>query len=320
MEENLSFSHYSVLLRECVDGLNLQENGTYVDATAGGGGHSRAILQALPAGARLFSLDKDPDALRVLRERLGAFPASTVVETDFKDMASALRAYGVTRVNGILADLGVSSYQLDTPERGFSYQSDAPLDMRMSKEGFSAYDLLNTWSESEIARILWEYGEEKFARSIARQIGRAREKGPVQTTFQLNELIKSGIPAAKRREGGNPCKRSYQAIRIAVNGELSALKTLLSTGFSLLSPGGRMAIITFHSLEDRMVKNAFAGYCQGCTCPKDFPVCVCHKTPHARLVTRKPVLPSEEELQENHRSHSAKLRILEKIQDFESES
>lgn len=306
----MDFSHISVLFQECMDGLAIRPDGIYLDGTAGGAGHSAGIAARLESG-RLFALDQDPDAVTTASARLAAFPNAKVIHENFRNIPAVLAREGVAGLDGVLLDLGVSSYQLDTAERGFSYLKDAPLDMRMSKEGPSAADLVASASETELARILWEYGEERFSRQIARAVVRAREKAPVATTLQLAELVKSALPAAARREK-NPCKRSFQALRIAVNSELDALSAGIDGAFEALNPGGRLAIITFHSLEDRMVKQKFKALCQGCTCPPEFPVCVCGKTPRALLVTRKPILPSEEELAANRRSQSAKLRLLEK--------
>ena len=295
-----------------MQGLAIDPAGIYVDGTAGGGGHSSVIASHLTTGT-LIALDKDEAAIQAAGQRLARYPAAQVIRSDFRDMATVLQELQISAVNGILLDLGVSSHQLDTPERGFSYHNDAPLDMRMSGEGFSARDLVNTYSITEIARVLREYGEEKFARRIAEKIAQAREASPIETTGQLVELIKEGIPAAARREGGHPAKRSFQAIRIEVNGEMDSLRACLDTMFDYLAPGGRFAIITFHSLEDRLVKQSFAAWCKGCTCPPDFPVCVCGKAPKARLVNRKPITATAEELADNNRSKSAKLRVLEKL-------
>lgn len=311
----MEFSHFPVMLNECIKGLNVREDGTYVDGTAGGGGHSSEIAKHLTTG-RLFSLDQDPDAVKAATERLSVYPQAKVIKTNFRYMTDALSEKGITKVDGVMLDLGVSSYQLDTAERGFSYQHDAPLDMRMSQSGTSAKDIVNTYSVDELTRILREYGEEKFALNIARNIVRQREVSPVETTLELAEIIKSSMPAAARRDK-NPCKRSFQAIRIAVNSELDALSQGIDAAFDLLNIGGRLVIITFHSLEDRMVKQKFAELCKGCTCPPEFPVCVCHNEPKAKLVCRKPILPSEEELSKNKRSQSAKLRIIEKCKERE---
>ena len=307
----MEFTHFSVLLQECLDGLAIRPDGRYVDGTAGGAGHSREIAKRLTTG-RLYALDQDPDAVAVATERLAPYPQATVIKTNFRDMKPVLEKEDALPVDGVLLDLGVSSWQLDNPARGFSYREDAPLDMRMSQSGMTAAELLASAPESEIARILWEYGEERYSRSIARNIVRVREKSPVETTLQLAEIVKSSMPAAARRDK-NPCKRTFQALRIAVNSELDALSQGIDEAFDCLSPGGRLVIITFHSLEDRMVKQKFAALTKGCICPPEFPVCVCGRTPAAKLINKKPILPGEKELAENHRSASAKLRILEKI-------
>ena len=307
----MEFSHVPVLLSECLEGLNIRPGGIYLDGTAGGGGHSAEIAKRLAAG-RLIALDKDPDAVRAAGERLAGLPAQ-VVESDYADIPEVLDRLGIPAVDGILLDLGVSSYQLDTPERGFSYRTDAPLDMRMSQKGPSAYDLVNSWDVSTMARVFREFGEEKYALPIAKKICRAREKKPVETTGELVELIKAAIPPGARYEGGHPAKRTFQAVRIAVNSELENLSRCLDRAFGRLAPGGRFAVITFHSLEDRMVKQKFAACCRGCVCPPDFPVCVCGHAPEGRLVNKKPIEPTEEEKEQNSRSKSAKLRILEKL-------
>lgn len=311
----MEFSHFPVMLDECIKGLNVREDGIYVDGTAGGGGHSSEIAKRLTTG-KLFSLDQDPDAVKAATERLSVYDNAKVIKTNFKDMTDVLLGEGICKVNGVMLDLGVSSYQLDTAERGFSYQHDAPLDMRMSQSGISAKDVVNSYSLDELTRILREYGEEKFAYNIAKNIVRRREVSEIETTQQLAEIIKASMPAASRREK-NPCKRSFQAIRIAVNSELDSLSQGIDAAFDLLSIGGRLVIITFHSLEDRMVKQKFSELCQGCICPPDFPVCVCHNEPKAKMISRKPILPSEEELQINRRSQSAKLRIIEKCRERE---
>ncbi|PWM25587.1 MAG: 16S rRNA (cytosine(1402)-N(4))-methyltransferase [Oscillospiraceae bacterium] len=310
----MEFSHVSVLLRETIDSLAIRPDGIYIDGTAGGAGHSCEIAKRLTTG-RLIAIDKDPDAIRAATERLAAYPQATVVQDDFRNLRIIAQAQGIERADGILLDLGVSSQQLDDAARGFSYHSDAPLDMRMSQSGMSAYDLVNSYPEADIARILQDYGEERFARRIARAIVHQREIAPIKTTLALADIIKQAIPAATRREGGHPAKRSFQAIRIEVNGELTALESALDQAFDLLSIDGRLSIITFHSLEDRMVKRRFAAYTEGCTCPADFPVCVCGKTPRGRLLAKKPITASPEELAQNNRSHSAKLRCIEKIKD-----
>ncbi len=307
----MDFTHISVLLHEAVDALNIDPTGIYVDGTVGGAGHSREIAKRLTTG-RLIALDKDPDAIQTARERLAGLPA-TVVQRDFCQMTQVLDELSIGQVNGILLDLGVSSHQLDTAQRGFSYQADAPLDMRMSQQGLSAYDLVNSFDAQEIERTLREYGEEKFSHRIAQNIVRARQHAPIQTTFQLVDIIKQSIPAAARREGGHPAKRTFQAIRIAVNGELESLSQCLDTAFDRLAPKGRFAIITFHSLEDRMVKQRFAAYAKGCTCPPDFPICVCGKKPRGVLTPKKAIEPTQEEIQQNNRSRTAKLRVIEKI-------
>ena len=309
----MEFQHIPVMLEACMDGLNIRPDGIYVDGTAGGGGQSSEIARRLKGG-RLIALDQDPDAVAAASERLAEFPQAQVVRANFRDMRQVLDGLGIARADGILLDLGVSSHQLDTAERGFSYLKDAPLDMRMSQEGPSAKDLVNSAPVSELARILREYGEEKFALRIAQNIARRREEAPIERTLELAEIIKASMPAAARREK-NPCKRSFQALRIAVNSELDALSQGIDAAFDSLAEGGRLCIITFHSLEDRMVKQKFAALCRGCICPPDFPVCVCGHTPEGRLPTRKPILPDENELAVNRRSQSAKLRIIEKIKD-----
>ncbi len=307
----MEFSHIPVLFSQCMEGLRIDPAGTYIDGTAGGGGHSAGIARQLTTG-RLIALDKDPDAVAAAGERLAGLPAQ-VVQSDFAEIPRVLDRLGIGQVDGILLDLGVSSHQLDTPERGFSYMADAPLDMRMSQQGASAYDLVNSWDVSAMARVLREFGEEKYALPTAKKICRAREEKPVETTGELVELIKAAIPPSARYEGGHPAKRSFQAIRIAVNSELDSLSRCLDTAFARLAPGGRFAVITFHSLEDRMVKQKFAAYCKGCICPPDFPVCVCGHAPEGKLVNKKPIEPSPEEQRENSRSRSAKLRVLEKL-------
>ena len=309
----MEFSHYSVMLEECIAGLAIRPDGIYVDGTAGGAGHSCQIAKRLTDG-KLFALDKDPDAVNIAEQRLAPYAQATVIQADFRDLCCTLKERGITGVDGILLDLGVSSYQLDTAERGFSYHQDAPLDMRMSKTGPSAQDLVNTYSTEDLSRIIREFGEEKYAWSLAKNIEKARAKAPITTTGQLAEIIRESMPYSARREK-NPAKKTFQAIRIAVNGELDALSQVLDQAFDFLNPGGRFAIITFHSLEDRMVKQKFADFAKGCTCPPDFPVCICGKKPRGTLVSRKPITPTEKELAENRRSRSAKLRIVEKNQE-----
>lgn len=306
----------SVLLNETIDSLNVRKNKIYIDATAGGAGHSLLIMSKLNDGM-LLAIDQDPDAVKVATERLSSFPNALVITGNFKNIKALASEQNILKVDGILMDLGVSSHQLDTVERGFSYHNDAPLDMRMSQQGLSAKEIVNTYPERELIRILREYGEEKFAPRITRAIIAQREIAPIETTLQLAEIIKTGIPAAVRREGGHPAKKSFQAIRIEVNGELDALKQVINEAFSLLKPEGRLSIITFHSLEDRIVKQSFAKLCVGCTCPSQFPICVCNKTPSGKLPFRKPISASEEELTANKRSRSAKLRSIEKIKEYE---
>ena len=306
----MEFSHVSVLLKETVDGAFTDPNGVYADLTTGGGGHSLELAKRLDGG-RLLCFDQDKEALEAAGERLKGLPV-TLVRSNFCEMKSVLADLGIKELDGIIADLGVSSHQLDTAERGFSFHNDAPLDMRMSGEGLSARDVVNEYDEGELAKILFDYGEEKFGNRIARGIVNARLTAPIETTGQLAEIIKSSVPAAYRREK-NPCRKSFQAIRIEVNHELDVLETALTDGFDVLKVGGRMSVITFHSLEDRIVKNRFKEFCTGCTCPPEFPVCVCGRKPMGRLVDKKPITASPEELERNPRSRSAKLRIIEKI-------
>ena len=306
----MEFEHVPVLLTEVLDGLDIRPDGIYVDGTVGGAGHSRQIASRLTEGGLLIGLDRDPDAVAVATERLAGMPAK-VIHCNYSEMRSALDSLGIGCVDGVLLDLGVSSHQLDEAERGFSYHQDAPLDMRMSQQGLSARDIVNTWDQGEITRILWEYGEEKFAPKIAAAIVRARETAPIETTLELAELIRHAVPQKFRREK-NPCKKSFQAIRIAVNDEFGHLRAGLEAAFDALKPGGRLAVITFHSLEDRIVKQQFAAWCSGCTCPPDFPQCVCGKKPKGKLVNRKPIVAADTELAENRRSHSAKLRLIER--------
>lgn len=306
----MEFHHVSVLLNECIEGLNIKPDGIYVDGTAGGAGHSVHIAEKLSEKGRLIAIDRDPDAVKTARERLAGYPAQ-VVQANFADISEILRSMKIEKVDGILLDLGVSSHQLDTPERGFSYKFDAPLDMRMSQSGISAFDIVNSYSEEQLTKILFEYGEEKFSRKIAGNIVKSRNEKPVETTSELAEIIKMSIPARFKREK-NPCKKTFQAIRIAVNGELDSLSSGLDSAFECLAPKGRLAVITFHSLEDRLVKQKFAGWCKGCICPPEFPVCVCGRLPEAHLVNRKPITAGDEELAVNNRSHSAKLRIAER--------
>ena len=307
----MEFNHIPVLLNEAVDGLGVKPNGIYVDGTAGGGGHSAEILRRLEGG-KLISIDRDPDAICTVRQRFRDNENSIIIKGRYSDMKALLEQRGICQVDGILLDIGVSSHQLDTPERGFSFHEDAPLDMRMSQSGATAADLVNSLSQRELSRIIFTYGEEKYANSISRAIIAARESKRIETTFELAEIIKSAVPE-KVRKASHPARKTFQALRIEVNHELDELKKGLEDGFELLSKGGRLAVITFHSLEDRIVKQTMAEFCQGCTCPKDFPVCVCGKTPRAKPVTRKPVVANDQELSSNPRARSAKLRICEKL-------
>ena len=307
----MKFSHVPVLLTQTIDGLDIKPDGIYVDCTAGGGGHSSAIAAKLSNKGRLISLDRDPDAVKAASERLSAFGNAQVIHRNYSELDKVLDELGIDAVDGILMDLGVSSYQLDEESRGFSYHSDAPLDMRMSQTGMSAADLVNTFDEQQLAKIIFEYGEEKFSRRIASNIVRAREKAPIETTLQLADIIRESVPQKARRDK-NPCKKTFQAIRIAVNGEFDHLSEGLDKAFDALRPGGRLAVITFHSLEDRIVKQRFAGWCKGCICPPDFPQCVCGRKPQGKLVNRKPIAADEKELESNNRSRSAKLRIIER--------
>ena len=307
----MEFSHITVLLKEAVDGLHIRPDGIYVDGTAGGGGHSAEILSRLTTGA-LYSIDQDPDAIAAVTERFKGDQRSRILQGNFGDMKTLLNGVGVEAVDGVLLDIGVSSHQLDEGSRGFSYHEDAPLDMRMSQSGETAADLVNRLSVGELSRILSVYGEEKYAYPIAKTIVRAREEQPITTTLQLAEIVKENVPQKVRREG-HPARKTFQAIRIAVNHELDVLESGLQGAFELLGVGGRLSVITFHSLEDRIVKQFMRDKAQGCTCPKDFPVCVCGRKPQVKILTRKPVLPSDEELERNPRARSAKLRVCEKL-------
>ena len=307
----MEFSHIPVLLEQTIEALEIKKDGIYVDGTAGGGGHSEQIAKRLDGG-RLISIDRDPDALAAASKRLAPYACAEVVEGNFSDIREILDKEGVDFVDGILLDIGVSSFQLDSPERGFSFHNDAPLDMRMSKSGTTAADLVNNLSADEISKILFEYGEEKFARNIASAIVREREKSPILTTGRLSEIISSAVPAKAKRKG-HPARQSFQALRIAVNGELDNLSKGLDGAAASLKKGGILAVITFHSLEDRMVKRKFAELCKGCTCPPDFPVCVCGKVPFGELVFRSPKTADDGELEQNPRSRSAKLRALRRI-------
>lgn len=308
------FHHVSVLLEECLEGLNLRPDGIYVDGTLGGAGHSSRIAAELTTG-RLVGIDRDPVALSAAKQRLEPFmDRVSLVHANYSQMDNALDSLGIDKVDGILLDLGVSSPQLDDGERGFSYMVDAPLDMRMNRaDAQDAHAVVNQWSYEELKRILYEYGEERYAPQIAAAICRRREAGPIETTLELVDIIRSAMPASALREKQHPAKRTFQAIRIAVNDELNGLSKVMEIAIPRLKPGGRLAVITFHSLEDRIVKNAMAEAAKGCTCPPSFPVCVCGKKPLVKLVTRKPIVSGEEELERNPRARSAKLRICEKI-------
>ena len=309
-----AFHHISVLLQECLDGLNIKPEGIYVDGTLGGAGHSSKIAERLTTG-RLIGIDRDPIALKAAGERLQPFQDNvTLVYSNFCEIAQVLQDLDVSGVDGILLDLGVSSPQLDDAARGFSYMLDAPLDMRMNSEDtLDAYAVVNTWPQEELRRILYTYGEERYAPQIAAAICRRREEKPIETTLQLVDVIRSAMPPAALREKQHPAKRSFQAIRIAVNDELGSVEKVMRDAFSVLNPGGRLAVITFHSLEDRIVKLAMAEAAKGCTCPPSFPVCVCGKKPLVKLISRKPIVASDKELEDNPRSRSAKLRVCEKL-------
>lgn len=312
----MEFRHRSVLLEETIEGLKVKPDGIYLDGTLGGGGHSSEILKRLKGGC-LIGIDQDEEALAAAGKRLSEFGEEgkrfTLIRDNYCNAAEAVRTFGVHGVDGIVLDLGVSSWQLDNAERGFSYRYDAPLDMRMDKrQTLTARDIVNDYPESALYQVIRDYGEEQFAKNIAKHIVQARQKGPIETTGQLNELISAAIPAKIQKKGGHPSKRTFQALRIECNRELEVLKNSIDGLIGLLNPGGRICIITFHSLEDRIVKTAFRRNENPCTCPPDFPVCVCGKKPVGRVVTRKPILPTEKEMEENPRSKSAKLRIFEK--------
>lgn len=306
----MEFVHKSVLLYEVLENLNIKENGIYVDGTAGGAGHSKEIAKRLKGG-KLYAFDRDPDAVAVATERLAGLPAE-VIHSNYAEMNERLSAIGVNGVDGVLLDLGVSSWQLDNGDRGFSYHMDAPLDMRMSKSGMTAADIVNTYSVQAITDILRDYGEEKFAYRIACNIAEAREKSKIETTLELSDIISRSVPAAVRRDG-HPARKSFQALRIAVNEEFDAERRGIEAAFELLNKGGRLCVITFHSLEDRLVKQMFQEFARGCVCPPEIPVCVCGKTPRGKIITRKPIAPSDSEVKENPRSRSAKLRVIQKL-------
>ena len=315
MGEKLNFSHRSVLLDECIESLNIKPDGIYVDGTAGGGGHSLEIVKRLTDGGRLIAIDRDDAAIAAATQRLSDYlDRVTFVRNNFSSAADVCRELGVEKIDGILLDLGVSSYQLDTAERGFSHNNDAPLDMRMDRRGeLDAYTEINTYSFEELKRVIWEYGEERFVPKIASAIVKRRETSPIVSTGELVDVIKSAIPAAAREGGHHPAKRTFQAIRIEVNGELDAIAPAIKKASGIMAEGGRIVIITFHSLEDRIVKQTYADMASGCTCPKNLPICVCGKRPEVKVLTKKPILPSARELEENPRSRSAKLRVCEKL-------
>ena len=310
----MAFSHKSVLLDECIDGLNIRPEGIYLDGTLGGAGHSLEIVRRLTTG-RLIGVDRDSTALEAAKERLGPYMERvTLVHSNFKELEGILEGLGLSGVDGMLFDLGVSSPQLDQAERGFSYMADAPLDMRMNREDrLTAYEVVNQWPREELRRILYEYGEERYAPQIAGAIDRRRQQQPIATTLELVEVIRGALPAQALREKQHPAKRSFQAIRIAVNDELGSVREMLEAAIPRLNPGGRLAVITFHSLEDRIVKSAMNAAAKGCTCPPEFPVCICGKKPQVKVLTRKPIVSGEAELEENSRARSAKLRICQRL-------
>ena len=311
----IQFSHTSVLLFECIEALNIRDGYTYIDCTAGGGGHSLEIAKRMGPNSRLICFDKDTNAIAAATERLRDYlDRVTFVNDDFSSLDKVVKEYKIDNLGGVLADLGCSSHQFDTPERGFSYMHNAKLDMRMNLTApLSAYEVVNGYSESDLKKIIYDYGEERFAPKIASAICKRRAEKKIETTHELTEIIKSAIPAAARADGPHPAKRTFQAIRIEVNGELDSIKPLIDAAAASLVSGGRIAIISFHSLEDRIVKQSYKALASGCTCPRDFPVCVCGKKPLIKEVSHKPILPTDEELKENPRSRSAKLRVAEKI-------
>lgn len=310
----MEFKHISVLLDEATKGLNIQKDGIYVDGTMGGGGHSEKILSYLSDDGLLIGIDRDIQALDASKERLKDYKNVRFVHDNFHNVKEVLRREGIEKIDGMTVDLGVSSYQLDNKDRGFSYMEDAPLDMRMNRsDSLDAYKVVNTYSEEELSRIMFAYGEEKFSKKIARLIAMQRKEKPIETTLELVDIIKRAIPEKFRVKGSHPAKRVFQAIRIEVNGELEPLRDAVEDMFDSLKVGGRLSIITFHSLEDRIIKTKFKELATGCTCPSDFPICVCGKTPRGKIITNKPILPSVEECEFNKRSKSAKLRIIEKL-------
>ncbi len=310
----MEFKHISVLLQESVDALDIKPDGIYVDGTMGGGGHSEAVVSKLSPKGLLIGIDRDTEALEASSKRLERFDNVHYAHNNYKNVKDVLMDEGIDAIDGAVLDLGVSSYQLDCAERGFSYMEDAPLDMRMNRQNpKTAYEVINTYSERELSDIFFKYGEEKFSRKIASIIADRRKDKPIETTLELVDIIKAAIPERFRQKGSHPAKRVFQAVRIEVNGELEDLRYALDNFFDVLKPGGRLSVITFHSLEDRIVKTAFNDYATGCTCPKDFPICVCGNKPRGKVITRKPVLPSDEECEFNKRSKSAKLRVVEKL-------
>ena len=310
----MEFKHKSVLLEDTIEGLNIKPDGIYVDGTLGGAGHAREVCKKLSAKGRFIGIDQDQDAIIAASERLAAYPQATIIRSNYCYMVPELAARGITKVDGILLDLGVSSYQLDNEERGFTYRVDAPLDMRMDqRQTLTASDIVNNYEEKELYRIIRDYGEDKFAKNIAKHIVAARQVKPITTTAELTEIIRESIPMKMQVKSGHPAKRTFQAIRIELNRELDVLRDSLDGMIDLLDDGGRLCIITFHSLEDRIVKTIFRKNENPCTCPSDFPVCVCGKKSKGKVITRKPILPSEQEMEENPRSKSAKLRIFERI-------
>ena len=317
----MEFRHESVLLDECIEALQIKEDGVYVDGTIGGAGHAQKVCERLSGRGRLVGIDRDEDAIAAATDRLISYKDRvTILRGSYRDLPALLSGVGIREVDGILLDLGVSSYQLDSADRGFTYRTDAPLDMRMDRrQALSAYEVVNTYGEEELYRVIRDYGEERFAGNIARNICSARKNRPIRTTQELSEIVKESIPAKMRRTGGHPAKRTFQAIRIEVNGELDGLEEALDPCIGLLREGGRLCVITFHSLEDRIVKNCFRRNESPCTCPPEFPVCVCGKKPRGIVVTRKPILPSAEEMERNPRSKSAKLRVFERRSEAEVE-
>lgn len=310
----MEFSHVSVLLNETIDSLSITPDGIYADGTLGGGGHSLEILKKLSPNGRLIGIDRDTEALEAAKKRLSSFDNVSYVHSNFSNIKEIISSLGIKAIDGAVIDLGVSSYQLDFSERGFSYMEDAPLDMRMDRTSdFSAYDVINTYSESDLTRIFFEYGEERFSKKVASIICEERNKRNIKTTLELVDIIKRAIPERFRQKGSHPAKRIFQAVRIEVNSELDPLKNALNDFFDCLNPGGRLAVISFHSLEDRIVKKTFQSFMGNCTCPKDFPICVCGKKARGKLITAKPILPTEEEISHNKRSKSAKLRVCEKL-------